>query len=287
MRKETKKLAHPNFIVSSLEKPIYSTTTISRYCDVGGPDCNCYSVDEKDHHKLGWATSEDFGRNRDYDFDICPDCQKTNCMKCFDEEPLLDTGQCQNQNCVNHRNCSECEEPYFNNRYGDSYCINEKCGKNENNIKHKEGSRGYWVSCDGPDCDSDGWNSEYDNMPEGWHRDEHDRYGDHSTDYCKDCWDNSVCHECKNPYTNEEEEFTNKSVCKTPSCDLFNKCKHCDGYVNEFGNCDEPEDGYGDCWTCRHCHKDLIGSGTCLNNECKAYYNPYDELFGGKSDKVS
>jgi hypothetical protein len=303
MRKETKKLAHPNFIVSSLEKPIYSTTTISHYCNVGGPDCNYSSVDEEDHHQLGWATGEDFGRNGDYDFDICPDCQKTNCMKCFDEEPLLDTGQCQNQNCVSHRNCSECEEPYFNNRYGDSYCINEDCGKNENNIKHKEGSRSYWVSCDGPDCDSEGYDPEYD-MGKDWHQTSSSYDGEITTDYCDHCWDNKVCKSCETPYDDEENHkfgiygkqmnsndmWGNQQVCHNYNCDDRDTCRTCGSEVNKFGNCTSHEGGirgYGECGTCRHCHEDLKEGGRCINDECEAHDNPYYELFGGKSDKVS
>jgi hypothetical protein len=283
MRKETKKLAHPNFIVSSLEKPIYSTTTISRHCNVGGPDCND-SIDENDHHKLGWATSEDFGRNGDYDFDICPDCQKTNCMKCFDEEPLLDTGQCQNQNCIDHRNCSECEEPYFNNRYGDSYCINEDCGKNENNIKHKEGSRSYWVDCDGPDCDSEGYDPEYD-MGKDWHQTSSSYDGENTTDYCPDCWDEKVCKQCANPYSDEELKFpVGERICGISNCYHERICPKCEySLVNDFGNCKNPtESPYDDCKYCRHCNQEVRPTtGSCPNKKCKAYEVPlYEQIFG-------
>jgi len=287
MRKETKKLAHPNFIVSSLEKPVYSTITISRYCNVGGPDCNCDSVDEKDYRKLGWATSEDFGRNRDYrdyDFDICPDCQKTNCMKCFDKEPLLDTGQCQNQNCIDHRNCSECEEPYFNNRYGDSYCINEECGKNENNIKRKEGSRSYWVDCDGPDCDSEGYDPEYERGKD-WHQTSSSYDGENTTDYCDDCWNDKVCHECATPYSDEELKFpVGERVCVLHGCPNQKICPKCESsFVNDFGNCRNPTDypDY-DCKYCRHCNQEIRPtSGSCPNKKCKAYEVPlYKQIFG-------
>jgi hypothetical protein len=203
-------------------------------------------------------------------------------MKCFDGVINKDNGQCSNENCKNHTHCKDCGEEFFTHPYGDDYCINPDCENSGGDTTPKLATRNYWIQCDMPGCESDGWNPEYDRMPEGWHRDEHDRNGDHSTDYCKDCWENSICHECKEPYTDEEVKFDYHQVCKNPSCDIFNKCKHCNGDVNEFGNCDKPEDGYGDCWTCRHCNRDLDKRGNCLNTRCEAFKNPLTEAFFGK-----
>jgi len=279
MRKETKKLKHPNVIIDSLEKPIYASTYIDYSCDVRGPKCSDEPIPENDYWKSGWKDGDDFGHINSYDFHICPDCQETNCMKCFEGLLNKDNGQCSNKNCENHTHCKNCGEEFFTHPYGDDYCINPYCENSGGDTVPKLATRNYWIQCDMPDCESDGWNPEYDRMPKGWHRIDHDRSGDSSTDYCEDCWDTGVCHECENPYTNEEEKFTNKSVCKTPSCDVFNKCQHCHGDINEFGNCDKPEDGYGDCWTCRHCDQDLDKRGNCLNDKCKAYNNPLTKAF--------
>jgi hypothetical protein len=68
---------------------------------------------------------------------------------------------------------------------------------------------------------------------------------------------------------------------------MANKCKHCQQTVNKFGNCLNPEEGYGDCWNCRHCNHDLTGEGNCPNFGCVAHYNPYDEVFDHAIEKKS
>jgi hypothetical protein len=312
VRKITKKLQHPNLIVNSLDRPVYASTYCSIICDAQGPNCH-YDIDEKDGYKEGWTEAE--GRYRDYNWHICPSCQKTNCMQCGKE--LKESGQCPNPSCDNYTWCKDCEEELFKNRYGDAYCINPDCENNKPNMPHREAHRDYWVQCDGPGqnsakyqdqngnwhhvkideasdeiknnptyeryCDADGWNPEYDHMPKGWHRREHDRNGEISTDYCEDCWETGVCHECENPYTDEEEKFREKAVCKNPSCDYFNKCQHCYADVNEFGNCKHPEEGYGDCWPCRHCGKELEDGGICYNEECEAFdHGDYANYFKNK-----
>lgn len=289
MRKITKKLEQPNIIVGIFDTPKYASTYIDYSCNVRGPKCTEEPIPEDEYWKSGWKDANDFGNrySDSWDFHICPDCQETNCMKCFDGVINKDNGQCSNKNCENHTHCKECGEEFFKHLYGDDYCINPDCENSGSDTTPKLATRNYWIQCDGPDCESDGWNPEYDRMPEGWHRDEHDRSGDNSTDYCKDCWENSICHECKEPYTDEEAKFDYHQVCKNPSCDIFNKCKHCEGDINESGNCNSPENGYGDCWTCRHCNHELTGQGFCLNNACEAAGNPYDDYFKPSIEKKS
>lgn len=298
MRKTIKKLAHPNFIVGPLDSAVYSTTSISYTCDVRGPRCEEYIQDGDDMWKSDWKEE-----GHDYDFHICPGCQKTNCNKCH-EELNPDTGQCSNKICKNHEFCSECNEPYFENMYSDAYCMNPDCENSGGDTTPKLATKNYWIQCDGPGhnsakyqnqngnwhhvkideasdeiknnptyeryCDSDGWDPEYDRMPEGWHRYENDRNGNHSTDYCSDCWD-KVCHECNEPLN----EF---GVCKNNNCDMKDRCKDCEDWVNEQGHCLDSDNWCGRSAYCHQCGNELTPDHDCINNDCKTYHNPYSSF---------
>jgi len=285
-----------NTIIDSLDIDKYATTSIDYSCNVNGPNCE-ENIDDDQIWKSDWKDASEFGRNDhySYDFHICPYCQKTNCMKCMDGI-LDDNGRCNNEHCEDHDYCKECGEEYFQDMHGEAYCINPDCEKN-NETKRKEAAalrlatKNYWVQCDGPDCESDGWNPEYDRMPEGWHRNEHDSYGEHTTDYCKDCWNNAVCHECEEPYRDDElkQEFinTDSQVCHNPSCYMHNKC-FCGSEVDKFGNClDEKNydasgdkkylDGYCERGSyCRQCDTNSRNNDhhECYNPECIAYVEP-------------
>jgi hypothetical protein len=287
MRKETKKLKHPNVIIDSLEKPVYASTDISYSCNVNGPECNEDPISEDDYWKSGWKDANDFGNRYSdaWDFHICPDCQETNCMKCFDGVINKDNSQCSNKNCKNHTHCKDCGEEFFTHPYGDDYCINPDCENSGGDTTPKLATRNYWIQCDMPECESDGWNPEYDRMPEGWHRNEHDRYGDHSTDYCKDCWNDKVCHDCATLYSDEELKFpVGERVCVLHGCPNQKICPKCESsFVNDFGNCRNPTDypNY-DCKYCRHCNQEVRPTtGSCPNKKCKAYEVPlYKQIFG-------
>jgi len=302
MRKIIKKLEQPNLIVDSLEKPKYASTDVSYTCDVRGPECNEEGVSEDDLWKSDWKDASDLPEHRNdhdaYDFHICPDCQKTNCMGCF-HGVLEDSGRCDNKNCEYHDNCKECGEPYYQSNSGKAYCENKECskynslGESTRAIENlKISTKNYWITCDGsPNCETDGWNPEYDRQPQGWHRREHHRYDESSTDYCEDCWDNCVCHECEEPYTDEElsPKFigNDSQVCRNQQCRLENKCKHCDSEVDKFGNCkDKGLSEYGrtryirycDNGTyCRHCENPrsrININRKCYDPDCEAYEQP-------------
>lgn len=273
MRKN--KLQNPNFIVGSLDRAIYSTTDISIYCDAQGPNCNHDGVDHNDWKTLqGWYESH---RYSDNGYHMCPECQKTNCKECGSE--FEDSGRCPNDHCINHEKCHECGEPLMNTMYGDIGCINADCEINTRESNKREANKEksyklssyhYWRSCDGPDCDSDGWDPEYERAPAGWHTIEHDRNGEHTTDYCSDCWD-KFCHDCNEPLN--ENDF-----CDTPNCHSYHTCKQCGEKVNEQGHCLDPDDWCDRsqlCWYCDH----KLYDHYCINNTCKTYKNPYDDFF--------
>jgi len=329
MRKKIQNFEQPNLIVDSLDKPRYASTYIGYTCDVHGPECNEEEVSEDDMWKSDWKDASDFPEHRNnhdaYDFHICPDCQKTNCMECF-HGVLEDSGRCDNKNCEYHDNCRECGEPYYQSNSGKAYCENKECskynslGESTRAIENlKISTKNYWVTCDGsPNCEADGWNPKYDRMPEGWHRREHHRHDESSTDYCKNCWDHFVCHECEEPYRDDElkQEFidNDSQVCHNPSCYMHNKC-FCGSEVDKFGNClDEKNydasgdkkysDGYCERGKyCRQCDTNSRNNDhhECYNPECIAYvvpqcdhegcdkkadvnYDDYNNYYGGGSD---
>lgn len=291
MRREIKKLEQPNLIVDSLDRPKYASTSINYSCNVNGPDCDLY-YDDEHIWRSDWKDASDFEHHRglydEYDYHICPSCQETNCMKCFDG--VLDPGgRCDNKNCEAHDNCGKCEEPYFQDMHGGAYCINPECDKNDE-VKRKEAAalrlatKNYWIQCDGPDCEEDGWDPTYNREPEGWHHRSYD-HGESSTDYCRDCWRNRVCHECEEPYTEDEIKQNyidaEMQVCHNNGCRYDNRCQHCRGEVDEHGNCkDEKWDRTGrynyscDHGTfCRHCLQESRNNAerNCSNSECKIY----------------
>lgn len=295
MRREIKKLEQPNIIVDSLDLPKYATTNITVFCNVNGPDCNEDGIDNNETWRSGWKDASDFKHHRgvydEYDYHICPSCQETNCMKCFDG--VLDPGgRCDNKDCEAHDNCGKCGEPYFQDMHGGAYCINPECDKNDE-IKAKEAaaiklaSRRYWVTCDGPGNGSatyqktpgdnstfrhtdniDEASPEIKNNPtlkrycdaEGWDPEfDNQPKGWYRKDHGRDGEDTTdFCEDCCKKVCGDcEKPYDEFGVCKNKHCRSFNTgiCPECDSETNRFGNCGSGM--YDDCSHCKHCKEKL------------------------------